>query len=87
MNLVMILIYSLLLFAIIYLSVNLAIKPLLIKQEESLSLNKNLELVKLRDIDVLSNDELEEVIKLYQDIKSKKKIMKNMKNFLKFLMS
>lgn len=72
MDLGIILIYSLLLFAIIYFSVSLAIAPLLNKSEESLSLTKNLGLVKLRDIKVFSNDELEEVIKLYQNIGTRK---------------
>lgn len=85
MDLIMILVYSLLLFAIIYLSVTLAINNSLNKPEEPLSLSKNLGLIKLRDIEVLSNNELEEVIKLYQDIGTKRKNYEEYEKFLKVL--
>lgn len=40
--------------------------------EEYASENENLELVKLRDAEILSNKELEEIIKIYEDRKAKK---------------
>jgi hypothetical protein len=64
---------SILLFAIIYCAVRLAIEPLVKKQEEVTTDKQDLGLVKLRDIEVLSNTELEEVIALYQNKGSKKK--------------
>ncbi|MFL0247153.1 hypothetical protein [Candidatus Clostridium stratigraminis] len=56
-----------LLFTIIYVAVRLAIIPLLYKPEEDVTNTQESGLVKLRDIGILSNDELEYVIKLYQD--------------------
>jgi hypothetical protein len=58
---------SILLFAIIYFAVRLAISPLLKKQDEVVVDNQDLGLVKLRDIEVLNNTELEEIIALYQN--------------------
>lgn len=84
MDLAIIFIYSALLFAIIYFSVSLAIAPLLHKPEESLPFTKNLGLVKLRDIEVFSNDELEEVLKLYQNIGTRKKDYEQYQKYLKF---
>ena len=57
---------GIILFVIIYCAVRLAINPLLHNQEEIVEDNQDSELVKLRDMDILNNDELEEVIKLYQ---------------------
>ncbi|MHC1682165.1 MAG: hypothetical protein AB6733_04365 [Clostridiaceae bacterium] len=62
-------------FVFVY-SVRLAINPLLNKHNETITEDKDLGLVKLRDIDVLSNPELEEVIELYQ----KKSIRLKLKN-------
>lgn len=64
---------SILLFAIIYFAVRLAISPLLKKQEEVITDKQDLGLVKLRDIEVLNNTELEEIIALYQNKGAKKK--------------
>lgn len=63
---VIILGYSILLFIIIYLAVRLAINPLLSKQDDADTDKESYGLVNLRDIDVLGNTELEEVIELYQ---------------------
>lgn len=69
-----VLFYSILLFFIIYYSVKLAIKPLLKSQEDMIAVNKDPGLVKLRDIEVLSATELEEVTELYwnKDVNEKK---------------
>jgi hypothetical protein len=67
MNTGTILIYSIFQFIIIYFAVRMAIKPLINESEEVVSENNDLGLVKLRDIEVFNNDELEEVIKLYQN--------------------
>lgn len=56
------------LFIIIYLAVRLAINPLIPKpneQEDDKDSENNVGLVKLRDIEVLTNTELEEIIELY----------------------
>jgi hypothetical protein len=63
----LVLFWSVWLFIIIYFSVRLAIKPLLKKPKEEIKEDEDFGLVKLRDIEVLSNDELEEVIKLCQN--------------------
>ena len=56
------------LFIIVYLAVRLAINPLIPKHIELEDENDNVDdvgLVKLRDIEVLTNTELEEIIELY----------------------
>jgi hypothetical protein len=60
-------------FLIIYFAVRLAITPLLHKQDELPVDEHELSLVKLRDIDVFSVKELDEVLNLYKekDIKTK----------------
>ncbi|WP_055668563.1 hypothetical protein [Desnuesiella massiliensis] len=60
-------IWSIILFGVIYFSVRLAINPLLNKQEELIKDNEDFGLVKLRDIAILSDAELEEVIGLYKN--------------------
>jgi hypothetical protein len=62
-----ILLLGIILFFIIYFSVRLAINPLVKKQNEPSISDNNFGLNKLRDIEVLSNKELEEVIMLYQN--------------------
>jgi hypothetical protein len=57
---------SILLCAIIYVAVRLAIIPLLEKPDEDITYKQDFELVELRDIDILSPTELDEVIELYQ---------------------
>lgn len=54
-------------FIIIYSSVRLAISPLLDKAEKNSIYDQDVGLVKLRDIEVLSNAELEEIIELYHN--------------------
>lgn len=63
---------SILLFVVVYFAVRLAINPLLHKQDEINSYQQDSGLVKLRDIDILSNAELEEVIEFYQQKGTKK---------------
>lgn len=58
---------AIILFVIIYFAVRLAINPLLQSQEEFIADNQDLELIKLRDMEILSNTELEEVINIYQN--------------------
>jgi len=57
---------SIVLFFIIYFAVRLAIRPLLHKSDETITDKQDSGLAKLRDMDVLSTNELEQVIKLYQ---------------------
>ena len=79
---------SILLFVIIYLAVRLAIKPLLNKQDDDNADTEEYGLVKLRDIDVLSNTELEEIIELYQkkrDNKQENKLYQKYKLILEEL--
>lgn len=66
MDIGVILLSLLLLFIIIYSAVKLAISPLLDKSEDIINDSKDFGLVKLRDIEVLNDTELEEVIELYQ---------------------
>ena len=67
---------SIVLFTIIYFAVRLAINPLLSNQGEIVAetdSDKQIsELIKLRDMDIFNNDELESVIKQYQNKKDKK---------------
>lgn len=60
------LIWAVVLFIIIYFAVRLAIKPLLQQDEETTTDELESDLIKLRDIEILSNYELEEIIRLYQ---------------------
>lgn len=63
-------------FLIIYFAVRLAISPILKRLPEATDYEEYKDdtgLVKLRDIEVLDNVELEEVIKIYQDKGSKNK--------------
>lgn len=76
---------SILLFTIIYFAVRLAIGPLLKKQEEVVTDKQDLGLVKLRDIEVLNNTELEEVIALYQNKGAKKKEYEQYQKYEKVL--
>ncbi len=64
---------ALILFAMIYFAVRLAINPLLHSQEEFIADNRDFGLIKLRDMDILNNTELEEVIKLFENNKEKDK--------------
>lgn len=67
-----ILVCSFLLFVIIYFAVRLAMNPLLNKQDDVNTDKEDFELVQLRDIGILSNTELEEIIELYQRMRDKK---------------
>lgn len=88
MDITAIFILSILLFAIIYFAVRLAVAPLLNKSEESISYKQDFGgLVKLRDMEVLNPDEIEEVIKIYNSIGIKKITMSSMSNTPKFLKS
>lgn len=58
---------AILLFAVIYFAVRLAIIPLIPTPDEDITYKQDFELVNLRDIDILSPSELEEVIELYQN--------------------
>ena len=52
-------------FAIIYFAVRMAINPLLHGQDELVIDKQKVELVKLRDMEILNNSELEWAIKRY----------------------
>ncbi|MDR3596906.1 hypothetical protein [Clostridium sp.] len=80
-----ILILSLLLFVIIYFSVRLAINPLLNKTEKIITENNDVGLVKLRDIEILSDAELEQVIKLYKNKSVEKKDYEQYQKYEKVL--
>lgn len=77
--------WSILLFAIIYFSVRLAINPLLDKKDEIPLENGEYGLVKLRDMDVLSPMELEEIIKLYKNKRVKKEDYEHYQKYEKVL--
>lgn len=54
-------------FVIIYLAVRLAIDPLIPKDREVDVSQQDQGLIKLRDMEVLNNDELEEIIQIFSD--------------------
>ena len=74
-----------LLFSIIYFAVRLAIKPLLYKPDQVITYEPEFELVKLRDIDVLSPSELEEVIEMYNKKCTKKQGYEEFEKYKKVL--
>ncbi|HVJ50209.1 hypothetical protein [Desulfitobacterium sp.] len=81
----MIFLYVILLFIIIYLAVRLAINPLIPKTTE-LEIDENdVSLVKLRDIEVLTNTELEEVIELFHSKSVKNEDRRQYENYSKVL--
>lgn len=85
MDISVILLCSILLFVIILIAVRLAINPLLNKQDKIIPESKDFGLVKLRDIEVFSNSELEEVIELYQNMGVKKKDYEQYQKYVRVL--
>ncbi|MBU5675847.1 hypothetical protein KQI88_05405 [Alkaliphilus sp. MSJ-5] len=85
MDIVFILLLAIFLFAIIYFAVRLAIIPLLYKSEEVVTDNQDFGLIYLRDIEVLNNTELEDVIKFYSDKNSKMEDYKQYQKYVKVL--
>jgi len=81
-----ILVYPILLFIIIFLAVRLAIQPL-IQGTNDVAVNEEgeLSLVRLRDIGVLDNDELKEIIQFYNQKKVSSKKMKELERYTKVL--
>ena len=73
------------LFGIIYLAVRLAIRPLLHKTDEIIMYKNGFGLVKLRDIEILSPTEFEEVIELYQSKGDKKEDYDQYKKYSRVL--
>ena len=67
MDIGLIFVSAIFLFSIIYFAVRLAITPLIPKPDEDITYKQDFGLVKLRDIDILSPTELDEVIELYQN--------------------
>ncbi len=57
---------GLFLFVVIYLSVRLAISPLVNNQEDGADIKDDMSLVDLRDMNVITNTELEDIMRLYQ---------------------
>lgn len=85
MDIGVILLASLLLFIIIYSAVRLALSPLMEKPEEINTDSQDLTLVKLRDIEVLNDTELEEVIELCQKKSISKEDHEQYKKYAKVL--
>lgn len=85
MELIEIILLSFLLFIVIYYSVSLAIKPLLNKSDQVISTNNDLGLTKLRDIGILTNSELEEIIRLYKNTGTKKEAYEQYEKYVKVL--
>lgn len=73
-----------LLFLIIFIAVRLAIRPLICKQEIVIE-ESNLGLLKLRDIGILTNIELKEVIQYYNKKNVKNREMKELESYSKVL--
>lgn len=72
-------------FAIIYFAVRLAISPLVHTKEELIEDNLDSELIKLRDMEILDNTELEEVINIYQNNNVKKEDPKAYEKYIEIL--
>lgn len=64
-----ILISAILIFFIVFFAVSLAIKPLIDQLENVFTDNQDMGLAYLRDIEVLNDKELEDVVKIYQNKK------------------
>ena len=77
--------YSILLFIIIYLAVRLAIIPLIPKTAQLEIDRDDTGLVKLRDMAVITNLELEEIIKLYHSESLKNEDRRQYEKYLKVL--
>jgi len=76
---------TILLFAIIYSAVRLAVKPLLYKPDEVVAYKQEGGLLKLREINVLSPSEFKLVIELYQKKGAKKQVYEEYERYAKFL--
>ncbi|QUH19490.1 hypothetical protein [Alkaliphilus sp. B6464] len=85
MDIVFILLLAIFLFAIIYFAVKLAITPLLYKSEEVVTNKQDFSLIYLRDIEILNNTELEDVIKFYNDKNCKMEDYKQYQKYVKVL--
>jgi hypothetical protein len=72
-------------FATIYFAVRLAIRPLIYKPDEIDTNNQNIGLVKLRDIGVLNANELEEIIKLFNNKGNEKENYEQYNKYVKVL--
>ncbi|GFP75400.1 hypothetical protein [Clostridium fungisolvens] len=78
-NMNTLLLWAAMLFLIIFAAVRLAINPLVDKQGDPIE--ESDDFVKLRDIDVLSDSELEEIIEFYQKNELKNKNYKQYENY------
>ncbi len=85
MDIVSILLLAIFLFAIIYLAVRLAITPLLYESEEAVTDKQDFGLIYLRDIEILNNTELEDVIEFYNDKNSRREDYKQYQKYVKIL--
>ena len=74
-----------LLFAIIYFAVRLAIIPLMNETDEDNIYKQDFGLVKLRDIEILSPTELDEVIEIYEKIGAEDENYEQYKKYEKVL--
>ena len=80
-----ILLLTMFMFGIIYLTVRLAIRPLLHKTDQIIMYKNGFGLVKLREIEILSPIELEEVIELYQSRGAKREGYEQYQKYAKVL--
>lgn len=85
MSIETIIISSIIQFVIIYFAVRLAINSLVNKPEEIITNNQDGGLVKLRDIEVLNDIELEEVIELYKKKSVKRQDYEQYEKYAKVL--
>jgi hypothetical protein len=76
---------TILLFAIIYFAVRLAIIPLINEPEEDIIYKQDFEFVKLRDIGIVTPIELEEIIELYKNRDVKNEDNVQYQNYVKTL--
>ncbi|CDX04202.1 Hypothetical protein DPCES_4316 [Desulfitobacterium hafniense] len=81
-----ILFYAIVLFIIIFLAVRLAIQPLCQRPHDgAVNEEGELSLIRLRDIGVLDNDELEEIIRFYNQKNASSKKMAEFERYMKVL--
>ncbi|WP_027399158.1 hypothetical protein [Anaerovorax odorimutans] len=76
---------GMILYAIVYVAVSFAIKPLLNEKNISICNDEDLELLELRDIEVISDDEFDDIIKILQDKQEKQKNYKKYQHYANVL--
>ncbi|MDR3602644.1 MAG: hypothetical protein P4L49_19550 [Desulfosporosinus sp.] len=80
-----VLLFAFVAFIVIYLAVRLAINPLIPMATDIDENNQDYGLVKLRDIEVLNNEELKEIIEIYSNKSMENKEYRQLQKYTKVL--